>query len=217
MGGKSFLGCLFVIACLNVGWSSRLAAQTATTGELTGTVSDSTGALIPGVEITATNTETALERTVTTNENGFYRFALLPPGGYKVKFSLVGFKSVEAAGIRIAATESVVLNRSLEVGAQAEQERRFETRRRQVAATGPKELPLYPHLVPPERARRRAPRSCDCRAGQRTTSTGSFECVSTFWVSLPSTSAATPRRPCEAMTMRSHFFERAAPMMAFHG
>jgi len=121
MGGKSFLGCLFVIACLNVGWSSRLAAQTATTGELTGTVSDSTGALIPGVEITATNTETALERTVTTNENGFYRFALLPPGGYKVKFSLVGFKSVEAAGIRIAATESVVLNRSLEVGAQAEQ------------------------------------------------------------------------------------------------
>ena len=121
MGGKSFLGCLFVIACLNVGWSPRLAAQTATTGELTGTVSDSTGAMIPGVEITATNTETALERTVTTNENGFYRFALLPPGGYKVKFSLVGFKSVEAAGIRIAATESVVLNRSLEVGAQAEQ------------------------------------------------------------------------------------------------
>ena len=42
-----------------------------------------------------------------------------------------------------------------------------------------------------------------CAAPQRTTSTGSVLCVSTFCVSLPSSSALTPRRPCEAITMRS--------------
>ena len=41
------------------------------------------------------------------------------------------------------------------------------------------------------------------RRDQRTTSTGIFVCVSTFWVSLPSSSAETPRRPCEAITIRS--------------
>src|SRR5262245_28731301 len=121
MSGIAVWKRLFVLACFMGGLTASLGAQTATTGELTGTVSDPTGALIPGVEVTATNTETGLERTVNTNENGFYRFILLPPGNYKVRFSLVGFKSVEASGIVINATESVVLNRSLEVGAQAEQ------------------------------------------------------------------------------------------------
>src|SRR6059036_3773595 len=44
---------LLVLVCVTTVWASPLAAQTATTGQLTGTVNDSTGALIPGVEITA--------------------------------------------------------------------------------------------------------------------------------------------------------------------
>ncbi len=52
---------------------------------------------------------------------------------------------------------------------------------------------------------------------QRTISTGTVECVSTFWVSLPSSSAETPRRPCEAITTRSHCMRRAWSMMASHG
>lgn len=51
------------------------------------------------------------------------------------------------------------------------------------------------------------------RSTQRQTSTGILECVSTFNVWLPRTSAATPLLPCEPMTMRSHFFACAVSMM----
>ena len=54
-------------------------------------------------------------------------------------------------------------------------------------------------------------------AGQRTTITGSFECVRTFCVSLPSSSAVTPRRPCDAITIASHFAFFAAARIASHG
>jgi len=50
--------------------------------------------------------------------------------------------------------------------------------------------------------------------GGRTTSTGMVLCVSTLTVSLPSTIAEIPRRPCEAMTIRSHDFRAAVSMMA---
>jgi hypothetical protein len=53
--------------------------------------------------------------------------------------------------------------------------------------------------------------------GQRHTSTGILLWVRTFAVSLPSSSADSPRLPCEAMTMRSHLFERAVPMIALQG
>jgi hypothetical protein len=49
---------------------------------------------------------------------------------------------------------------------------------------------------------------------QRYTSTGIFECVSTLTVSLPRTTAETPRRPCEAITIKSHLLAEAASMIA---
>ena len=49
---------------------------------------------------------------------------------------------------------------------------------------------------------------------QRYTSTGIFECVSTLTVSLPRTTAETPRRPCEAITIKSHPLAEAASMIA---
>ena len=51
----------------------------------------------------------------------------------------------------------------------------------------------------------------------RTTSTGMVLCVSTLTASLPSTIAEIPRRPCEAMTIRSHDFRAAVSMMARYG
>ena len=48
---------------------------------------------------------------------------------------------------------------------------------------------------------------------QRYTSTGIFECVSTLTVSLPRTTAETPRRPCEAITIKSHLLAEAASMI----
>src|ERR1043165_6502816 len=71
--------------------SGNVSAQTAN-ATLGGTVSDATGALIPGVTITATNIATGIVTTVLSNESGAYQFASLQPGNYKVSSELPGFK-----------------------------------------------------------------------------------------------------------------------------
>jgi hypothetical protein len=101
--------------------SVSLHAQTAGTGALTGTVRDATGAVIPGASVTATNADTAQERATATGADGSYRFTLLPPGTYRVRFAAAGFKSVEVPEVKVNVTETPVLDRSLEVGGQAEQ------------------------------------------------------------------------------------------------
>src|SRR5436309_3077042 len=116
---KMFLCAQWIVVSL-VTWVPYLAAQSAGTGALTGTVTDATGALIPGVTVTATNTETGLERTAIAGENGSYRFSLLPPGVYRVRFANSGFKTAEVPSVVINVTETAVLNRVLEVGGQAE-------------------------------------------------------------------------------------------------
>src|SRR5687767_12383737 len=60
---------------------------------LGGTVSDATGALLPGVTITATNTGTGVVNTVTSNETGAYQFPPLQPGTYKVSSELPSFQT----------------------------------------------------------------------------------------------------------------------------
>jgi hypothetical protein len=95
-------------------------AQSAGTGALTGTVTDPTNAIIPGVTVTATHTGTGLERTVLTREDGSYRFSLLPPGTYKVRFTNAGFKTVEVPSVTVNVEQTAVLNHVLEIGGQAE-------------------------------------------------------------------------------------------------
>jgi hypothetical protein len=97
-----------------------LMAQTAGTGALIGTVTDPTGAVIPNVTVTVTS-ETGQERSTTTGADGTYRFTFLPPSNYRVRFTAAGFKVLEVASFKVNATETPVLDRSLEVGAQAEQ------------------------------------------------------------------------------------------------
>jgi hypothetical protein len=99
----------------------QLAGQTAGTGALTGTVTDASGAVIANVMVTATNTETGQERVTTTGGDGSYKFTLLPPGTYRIKFVAAGFRMTEVPSVRVDVTETPVLDRSLEVGAQAEQ------------------------------------------------------------------------------------------------
>jgi len=97
-----------------------LLAQSGSTSALTGTVTDPTGAVIPGVSVTATATATNQARTVLTAEDGVYRIPLLEPGAYRVRFSLAGFKTSEVTAINLTVTETSVLNRTLEVGAQTD-------------------------------------------------------------------------------------------------
>jgi len=93
-----------------------LSAQTGSTSALTGRVIDPTGAVLPGVTVTATSAATNQARTGVTAEDGVYRLPLLDPGSYRVRFMLPGFKTSEVLDIGLLVTETSVLNRTLEVG-----------------------------------------------------------------------------------------------------
>src|SRR5262249_11722315 len=109
---------VLIVAFLAV--TPSLLAQSAGTGAVTGRVTDATGAVIPGVTVTLTSTDTNQTRTTTSDENGSYRVALLPPGNYGARFAIPGFKTSEGSLVTVRVTETVALDRALEVGAQTE-------------------------------------------------------------------------------------------------
>lgn len=100
--------------------SNLCIAQTASTGALTGTVSDPTGAVVAGANVTATNESTAASRSVVSGSDGTYRIAALPPGSYRVEINSRGFKTATVPRISVVVTEIIRLNVQLEVGAMTE-------------------------------------------------------------------------------------------------
>src|SRR6266540_2949628 len=86
---------------------------------LSGTVTDATGALIPGVEVTATQTDTGVVSSALTNESGTYQFPSLQPGPYRVTASLAGFQS-QIFQITLGTSQQIRQNFTLQVGAVAQ-------------------------------------------------------------------------------------------------
>ncbi|HTC33097.1 MAG TPA: carboxypeptidase-like regulatory domain-containing protein, partial [Bryobacteraceae bacterium] len=101
--------------------ASTLMAQSAGTSALAGVVTDPSGAAIPNVAVTITSNDTGLTRTSTTGADGVYKFSLLPPGTYHVRFVAAGFKAADVGAVTLNVTETPELNRTLEVGQQTEQ------------------------------------------------------------------------------------------------
>lgn len=89
------------ILCLILVATAAFAQTTATTGEVNGTVTDNTGAVLPGVSVTATNTQTGLSRTVYTDASGQYSIPLLPPGTYTVNAELAGLGQSQRDSVRV--------------------------------------------------------------------------------------------------------------------
>jgi hypothetical protein len=85
-----------------------------------GTVSDASGALIPGVTITATNTATGIVSTTVSNEAGAYQFPNLQTGNYKVTAELPGFQVHTYNNVQLGISQQVRLNFTLQVAAQAQ-------------------------------------------------------------------------------------------------
>jgi Carboxypeptidase regulatory-like domain len=103
------------LACLPYGPSAW--AQSGT-GELTGLVTDATGAVVPGVEINLTNSATGSPRVTVTSSAGIYRFVALPiVGTYTVAVQQAGFKAVRVEGIVISVGTTVTRDIKLELGA----------------------------------------------------------------------------------------------------
>src|SRR5436305_12531018 len=84
-------------------------------GEANGTVTDSSGAVVPGAIATLTNQDTNIQSTGNTNNNGYFVFVNVQPGSYKLKVEKSGFKSVESA-FKVAVNQAVTQNMTLDVG-----------------------------------------------------------------------------------------------------
>src|SRR5215471_2916147 len=87
---------------------------------LSGTVADASGALIPGVEVTAKNVRTGITDTRLTNETGSFVFPSLQPGQYTLSSALSGFQTQTYNNVDLGEGQQVRLNFTLQVGGAAQ-------------------------------------------------------------------------------------------------
>jgi len=96
--------------------SANAFAQVGATAQISGAVKDSSGAVLPGVTVTATATDTGLKREATTEADGSYAIPNLPPGPYRLEATLQGFRSFQQTGITLQVGASPVINVTMAVG-----------------------------------------------------------------------------------------------------
>ncbi|HEY6360308.1 MAG TPA: carboxypeptidase-like regulatory domain-containing protein, partial [Vicinamibacterales bacterium] len=103
---------------LSLSFAAAAAAQgQAINGTIEGSVVDDSGAVLPGVTVTVSNTDTGDTRVVITNESGVFRAPLLPLGSYRVAAELQGFRRYEQTGVTLSAGQVAVIDVKLGVGA----------------------------------------------------------------------------------------------------
>jgi len=102
--------CLLFALCFVFGASSTFAQAQANTGQITGAVRDSNGAAVPGAKVKAVNTQTSLERIMTTSEDGIYRFFLLPPGVYNLTAEAGNFSKTEVKDVLVTVGQVADIN-----------------------------------------------------------------------------------------------------------
>src|SRR5256885_11914440 len=108
------LRCLFLY-CIAIGaW-----AQTSS-GRISGMITDSSGARVPGAAITVTNQATALKWNTATNSNGYFVITNLPVGVYNVEVEGSGFRKAEKTGYDLVDDGSITADFKLEIGAVTE-------------------------------------------------------------------------------------------------
>ena len=88
-------------------------AQTNVTGAITGTVTGPFARVVANVVVTATNKGTSQARKQKTSADGMYKFSMLPPGDYRVKFAAPGFQSVRIDSVTVSANDTVGLDQSM--------------------------------------------------------------------------------------------------------
>ena len=109
---------LSVALCLSAAWFSLFPTLSAQTmfGRISGTVSDPSGATIPGAKVIVTNTDTQASRTLTTDDHGFYVAENLAIGPYSVTVDAPGFKRSQQAGNFVVADGRLTVDFKLQMG-----------------------------------------------------------------------------------------------------
>ena len=108
---------LFALLALVAGPPARGQANRAT---ITGIVTDSTGAVVAGTDVTVTNTDTNVPTQSVSNSDGIYVVPNLPPGHYSIEFTKSGFESYLRSGVTLNSTEVARINAELRVGSASE-------------------------------------------------------------------------------------------------
>jgi len=98
-----------------LGLAGTLRAQTAT-GEITGTVVDASGAIVPSAQITITDQLTGSTRKTKSNTSGNYTFALLPVGTYTVTAEATGFRLAKHVDITLNIAQTIRVDFRMELG-----------------------------------------------------------------------------------------------------
>src|SRR4051812_8416409 len=126
--GSVHLGRIFMRRILLVGIAGVLVSLLScsfvfaqATAQISGTVKDQTRAVLPGVEVTATQTETGIARSTVTNETGSFVLSNLAIGPYRMEATLPGFRTFVQTGIVLEVNSNPVVNPVLEVGQVSEQ------------------------------------------------------------------------------------------------
>src|SRR5439155_9226697 len=114
---------IFIVLWLAWFGSTILAASAwaQATAQISGTVRDQTGAVLPGVEVTATQTSTGITRSTVSNETGAYLMPNVPVGPYQLEAVLPGFRKFLQTGIVLQVNGDIVINPVLDVGQVSEQ------------------------------------------------------------------------------------------------
>ena len=107
--------CLLSILLLTAAIGA-LAQSQATTGNIEGRVLDPQDAAVPNATVTATNQQTGLERSATSNDQGTFTISFLPPGPYTVRANATGFSQAEAKDVTVTVGSKTPLDINLSVG-----------------------------------------------------------------------------------------------------
>jgi hypothetical protein len=106
-----------VLVCLSL--LCAVGARAQETGDILGTVTDTSGGIVPGATVTLTNTATNISQTTQTAGDGNYAFTLLQVGSYSVKVEAKGFKTYSAPSIALSSGDRARVDAKMEVGEQS--------------------------------------------------------------------------------------------------
>lgn len=103
--------------CLAASTAYAQGGGASSTGSISGQVTDDSGAVLPGVTVTATSPAQIGSLTAVTSAEGMYRFPSVPPGEYKLAFELAGFSTLNREGIRVTLGFNAAVNIKMQVAA----------------------------------------------------------------------------------------------------